>query len=124
MKPKHASKHGKTHAATSARHKHRKTRPTVNFPLARPRSRRPFATVEFIEEPEKSAETQCGDLTGISRDKFSAGESMAQLIEEGQDLEGELLGSLGTTRAADEGTLSVRKISRERIPDYKSRNRL
>jgi hypothetical protein len=126
MKTKHATKQRKAHAGTSARRKHRKSRPTVDFSLAEKssESRRPLATLEFIEEPAKSTQTQSGDLTGIPRDRFSAGESMAELIEEGQDLEGELVGSLGTTREGDEGTLSVRNIPRERIPDYKNRNRL
>jgi hypothetical protein len=126
MKTKHATKHRKTHAATSAHRKHRKPRATVYFSLAEksPQSRRPLATLEFLEEPAKFTQTQSGDLSGIPKDRFSAGESMAELIEEGQDLEGELVGSLGTTREGDEGTLSVQKIPRERIPDYKNRNRL
>lgn len=125
MKTKHASKHRKTRAAISARRKHRKSRLAVSSHAeTSPQSGRPFATLEFIEEPEKSTETHAGDRTGIPRNKFSAGESMADLIEEGQALEGELVESLGTTREGDEGTLSVRKIPRERIPDYKNRNPL
>lgn len=126
MKTKHASKHRKTRAAMSAPRKHRKSRLAVSSHAeTSPQSGRPFATLEFIEEPEKSTETLAGDRFGIPRTKFSAGEeSMAELIEEGQALEGELVESLGTTREGDEGTLSVRKIPRERIPDYKNRNRL
>jgi hypothetical protein len=86
----------------------------------------PSSTNESLEElkPKARTTTQPGDLTGRLGDKFSAGETVAELIEEGQDLEGELVHALGTSREADGGQLSVRRIPLERIPDYKNRNRL
>jgi hypothetical protein len=90
------------------------------------------SSVESAEQRARSKElppkdrqaTQSGDLTVASRNRFSAGECAAELFEEGQDLERELVESLGTTREEDEGILSIRPFPGERIPDYKNHNRL
>jgi hypothetical protein len=138
MKTKHAKKNSKTRQANSARRKHRETRSNVGSSVrAKNRESRqpntsPMSDVESAEQwartedlsPKDREATQSGDLTGVSRNRFSVGESAAELFEEGRDLEGELVESLGTTREEDEGILSVRKLPGERIPDYKNRNRL
>jgi hypothetical protein len=72
----------------------------------------------------KNKATQAGDLTGVSGYQFSAGESTAELMREGQDLESEEVQAVENTPDADEREVPVHRGSRARISDYKKRNRL
>ena len=80
---------------------------------------------ELEDSPNESRSTaQFGDLTGVSGKDFSAGESAADLMLEGQDLEAELVEAIEDAPEADEKEVPVHRDSRSTIPDYKNRNRL
>jgi hypothetical protein len=79
------------------------------------------------ELPEESSErypSTSGDLTDISEVGFGGGERAFQLLEEGQDLEGELLLAIGGVLDADQGGAPTHPHSWERVPDYKNRHRI
>jgi hypothetical protein len=83
-------------------------------------------SAELIEGSSQDSRkaTQAGDLTGVSGDQFSAGETTAELMREGQGLEGEEVQAVEDAPDADEREVSVRRRSRARIPAYKNRSRL
>lgn len=94
MNTKHARKNRKKHPRSSSRDKRRKSPPVVVVPFAEKslenRPLNPGSTGGSLEElPSKvRTTTQSGDLTGILGDKSSDGETVAELIEEGRELEG------------------------------------
>jgi hypothetical protein len=81
-----------------------------------------LASSESLRKSRRN--TQAGDLTALSKNRFSAGESVSELLEEGQDLEGQLVEAVGAAGEASQKELPVRTEREERIPDYKNRNRL
>jgi hypothetical protein len=95
MNTKRARKNRKKHPRNPSRGERRKSAPAVGVHFAeRSRPNRPLhpgSTGESLEttaQPEQlpskaRTTTQSGDLTGILGDKFSAGETVAELIEEG-----------------------------------------
>ena len=65
-----------------------------------------------------------GDLQGLSTTEFDDSESVSELIEEGQDLEAELIEGVEEAPDADQGDVRVHKAPQKRVPDYKDRNRI
>jgi hypothetical protein len=65
-----------------------------------------------------------GDLTGLAGAGVSSPETVAELLEEGQDREGELLDAIENARDADRGEVPVHRQRRQRPPSYKDRNKL
>jgi hypothetical protein len=80
------------------------------------------------ERPERNLQTpqrnQSGDLTALRNDNYSAGESTAELLEEGQDLEGELVLGVGDASDADEDEVPTPCAPRQPAPAYRNRHRL
>jgi hypothetical protein len=67
---------------------------------------------------------QSGGLQGPAGTKASTSESIAELFEEGQDLEGELVQGVENARDADQGEIRTHEASREEAPEYRNRNRI
>jgi hypothetical protein len=65
-----------------------------------------------------------GDLQGLSTLELDDSESVSELIEEGQDLEAELIEGVEDAPDADEGDVRVHKAPQKGVPDYKDRNRI
>ena len=65
-----------------------------------------------------------GDLTQVPKSDYSGGESVIELIDEGQDFEAEIVMSVEGSRDPDEGEVVAHRSPRPRIPAYKKRNRL
>ncbi|MGB7438382.1 MAG: hypothetical protein WBR26_14490 [Candidatus Acidiferrum sp.] len=106
----------------------RKHAPVIGIPDARKRRQRgasnrgPDANAGD-ESIKNRAVTQSGDLMGVAPTGFSAGQSTAELLEEGQDLEGELVLAINSASDADEEEVPSPRSPRGRIPDYRNRNR-
>jgi hypothetical protein len=67
-----------------------------------------------------------GDLQSLSNEETTS-ESVEELAEEGQDLEGELLQGVEDAPAADQGAVRTHRSAEpqeEEIPSFKNRNRL
>lgn len=68
---------------------------------------------------------QSGDLEGLETDESESNESVAELADEGQDLEAEKLEGIERARDPDQGALAPRKVPNRRQPQaFKNRNRL
>ncbi len=67
-----------------------------------------------------------GDAQGLSQEDFDNSESVEELVEEGQDLEGELLQGVENAPPADQGDVKTHAPSEpeDRTPAYQNRNRL
>jgi hypothetical protein len=67
-----------------------------------------------------------GDVQNLSAQELDDSESVEELVEEGQDLEGELVQGVENAPPADHGPVKTHAPSEpeEEIPDYKDRNRL
>lgn len=66
-----------------------------------------------------------GDLQGLERDEDEENESVAELVEEGQDLEAEEVEAMETAPEPDKGALKPRKVPNPVQPnDFKDRNRI
>ena len=65
-----------------------------------------------------------GDIQGLSTVQLYDSESVSELIEEGQDLEAELIEGVEEAPDADQGEVRVHKAPRKDIPDYKDRNKI
>ena len=76
------------------------------------------------ERPEASGALS-GDLQGLERDEDEENESVAELVEEGQDLEAEEVEAMETAPEPDKGALKPRKVPNPVQPnDFKDRNRI
>jgi hypothetical protein len=89
----------------------------------------PTRTREFAEaEPETEAPqtgASAGDLEGLETDENEDFESVAELVNEGQDWEAEELESIEKAPNADQGDLKPRKVPSGTKPGkYSDRNRL
>ena len=130
MKAKHHRSTKKSHRKSTRSHSRgRAAIPSVAVPaLHRHGQRRGSnhrrSTEPVAENPRTRGANQSGDLTGITDQGFSAGQSTAELIEEGQDLEGELVLGVEQTPDADEDEVPTPRTPRSHLPDYTSRNRL
>lgn len=68
---------------------------------------------------------QSGDLEGLETDESESNESVAELADEGQDLEAEELEGVEEARDPDQGALPRRKVPNRQQPRaFKNRNRL
>lgn len=66
-----------------------------------------------------------GDLQGLDREEDEAYESVAELADEGQDLEAEEIEAIENAPDPDTGPLKPRKVAdSEELNDFKDRNRL
>jgi hypothetical protein len=67
-----------------------------------------------------------GDVQGLPQEDLDDSESVEELVEEGQDLEGELVQGVENAPPADRGDVRTHAPPEpeERTPDYKNRNRL
>jgi hypothetical protein len=65
-----------------------------------------------------------GDLQGLSTTAYDDSESVSELIEEGQDLEAELIEGVEDAPEADQGDVRVHKAPQKDVPDYKDRNKI
>ncbi|HWZ99436.1 MAG TPA: hypothetical protein VN025_16895 [Candidatus Dormibacteraeota bacterium] len=65
-----------------------------------------------------------GDLQGISTEELYDSESVSELIEEGQDLEAELIEGVEEAPDPDQDEVRVHKAPPKVIPDYKDRNKI
>lgn len=68
---------------------------------------------------------QSGDLEGLETDETESNESVAELADEGQDLEAEELEGIERARDPDQGALPPRKVPNRQQPRaFKNRNRM
>jgi hypothetical protein len=65
-----------------------------------------------------------GDLQKLSTQELSDSESVQELAEEGQDLEGELIKGVEDAPEADQRQVKSHKSPAKDVPKYKDRNRL
>ena len=67
-----------------------------------------------------------GDVQNLSQEELSDSESVEELVEEGQDFEGELIEGIENAPPADQGEVRTHAPAEpnEEPPDYKNRNRL
>jgi hypothetical protein len=65
-----------------------------------------------------------GDIQGLSTAELSDSESVSELIEEGQDLEAELIEGIEEAPDPDQDEVRVHKAPQKNIPDYKDRNKI
>lgn len=81
---------------------------------------------ESLEETPRTRRTisGSGDLTGLSSSAVSSYESAAELIEEGQGREGELLEVVENARDADQGSVKPHRQPRNPPPAYRNRHRI
>jgi len=89
-----------------------------------PRRSRTFRSEHEISE--NISGRLSGDLQSLSNEETTS-ESVEELAEEGQDLEGELLEGIEDAPAADQGAIRTHRSAEpedEEIPSFKNRNRL
>lgn len=67
---------------------------------------------------------QSGGPQGTACTKALTSESIAELFEEGQDLETELVLGVENTPDADQSKIRTHPASREEAPEYRNRNRI
>jgi len=85
---------------------------------------------KLILQGDKTSEAAKGRLSGdvqnLSQEELSDSESVEELVEEGQDLEGELIQGIEDAPPADQGEVRTHAPSEpnDGTPDYKNRNRL
>jgi hypothetical protein len=67
-----------------------------------------------------------GDVQNLSQEELSDSESVEELVEEGQNFEGELIEGIENAPPADQGEVRTHAPAEpnEEAPDYKNRNRL
>lgn len=67
-----------------------------------------------------------GDVSGLSGEELDDSESVEELVEEGQDYEGELVQGVENAPAADQGEVRTHAPAEpnDEAPSYKNRNRL
>lgn len=83
------------------------------------------ATDNPSKEPWWGSREQSGDLEGLEQDETESNESVAELADEGQDLEAEELEGIEEARDPDQGALTPRTVPNRQQPRaFKNRNRL
>jgi len=67
-----------------------------------------------------------GDVQSLSAQELDDSESVEELVEEGQDLEGELVQGVENAPPADQGEVKTHAPAEpdDEVPEYKDRNRL
>jgi hypothetical protein len=89
-------------------------------------------TTKLIRQDEKALQVPkgrlSGDVQGLSQEELADSEieSVQELVEEGQDFEGELVQGIENAPPADQGEVRTHAPAEpnEEAPDYKNRNRL
>ena len=85
---------------------------------------------KLIPQEQNSSHTAKGRLSGdvqnLSQEELSDSESVEELVEEGQDFEGELIEGIENAPPADQGEVRTHAPAEpnEEAPNYKNRNRL
>ena len=85
---------------------------------------------KLIPQEQNSSHTAKGRLSGdvqnLSQEELSNSESVEELVEEGQDFEGELIEGIENAPPADQGEVRTHAPAEpnEEAPNYKNRNRL
>jgi hypothetical protein len=85
---------------------------------------------QLIMENEEEASPRvhkgdlAGDIQGLSTEELYDSESVSELIEEGQDLEAELIEGIEEAPDPDQDEVRVHKAPQKNIPDYKDRNKI
>lgn len=83
------------------------------------------AQLGLEEEPSSVPNMmQSGGLQGTAGTKALTSESIAELFEEGQDLEAELVQGVENTPDADQSEIRTHQAYREEAPEYRNRNRI
>jgi hypothetical protein len=83
----------------------------------------------LIPQEQDSSHTARGQLSGdvqnLSQQELSDSESVEELVQEGQDFEGELIEGIENAPPADQGEVRTHAPAEpnEEAPDYKNRNR-
>jgi hypothetical protein len=87
--------------------------------------RKAISVPEEYSVPSTSGQLS-GDVQGLPQQDLDDSESVEELVEEGQDLEGELLQGVENAPPADQGDVRTHAPPEpeDRTPDYKNRNRL
>lgn len=83
----------------------------------------------LAEDEENSSEVRgrlSGDAQGLSQMELADSESVEELVEEGQDFEGELVAGIENAPGADQGNIRTHGSANpaKKTPAYKNRNRL
>jgi len=133
-KAKSAGKTAKSKAAKSKVVTSKKNRSTGRVEIASITSGSEASTLDpkgqLIVESEEEASPGvhkgdlAGDIQGLSTAELYDSESVSELIEEGQDLEAELIAGVEEAPDADQGEVRVHKAPQKDIPDYKDRNKI
>lgn len=79
---------------------------------------------ELEAKPRSHKGDLSGDLQGMSSKQLYDSQSVSELIEEGQDLEAELLEGVEEARDADQGEVRVHEAPEPPEPDYNNRRRI
>jgi len=82
------------------------------------------AQLGLEEEPTSVPNMMQSGGQGTAGTKASTSESIAELFEEGQDLEAELVLGVENTPDADQSEIRTHEASREEAPEYRNRNRI
>ena len=105
-------RHNKSSKPVRRRHSKAESSAAVqSAPLASaPSSLNPRLRVRVLEEqgePKLTRGTQAGDFQGISDREISDSESVEELLDEGQDLEGEEIEGIEAVQNADQGEIKA-----------------
>jgi hypothetical protein len=76
------------------------------------------------EKPGTAKGRLAGDVQDLSTQELSDAESVEELAEEGQDLEGELIKGIEDAPEADQGQVITHKFPQRDVPKFKDRSRL
>jgi hypothetical protein len=87
--------------------------------------RNAISVPEQYSTPTKSGQLS-GDTQGLPQENLDDSESVEELVEEGQDLEAELVQGVESAPPGDQGGVRTHAPPEpeDRTPDYKNRNRL
>lgn len=79
--------------------------------------------VRDVPDPQSELSLS-GDLTGIPDGDVSAGETVPELIAEGQDLEGEMVEAVEDAPEPDQSSVKIRQFPADKVHSYKDRNKI
>jgi len=101
-----------------------RTRPAAEMVSPTPKSQ--GATQPELREGASDVPgmTQSGGSQGTAGTKAITAESIAELFDDGQDLDSESVQDLENAGEADYGGIETREVPREEHPGYKNRNRI
>jgi hypothetical protein len=111
----------------------RKSPPSPEFPEATRSFQRKSNTpstlgpqAPFPQTPGEPSNNpvDAGDLAQVPESDYSGGESVIEMIDEGQDFEAEIVMAVEDSRDPDEGEVVAHRSPSPRAPAYKKRNRL